>query len=172
MGERLLKGEAFRQSQNDYDWLGPGVYFWEANPLRAYDFATEMRKRKDPNIRKPFVVGAVVDLALCLDLTTKVSIDWVRDAHESLVATFSKRGLDLPTNSPDLLKRNLDCAVIRRLHEILESTNSPAIDTVKGIFIEGSEIYPTSGFHEKTHVQIAVRNLECIKAVFRVKEYD
>ena len=31
--ERLLAGEPFQKSINDYDWLGHGIYFWEANPL-------------------------------------------------------------------------------------------------------------------------------------------
>lgn len=35
VGEALLRGEPFRISNNDYDWLGPGVYFWEANPERG-----------------------------------------------------------------------------------------------------------------------------------------
>jgi hypothetical protein len=29
VGERLLDGDAFKPSNNDYDWLGPGIYFWE-----------------------------------------------------------------------------------------------------------------------------------------------
>lgn len=28
-----------RSSDNDYDWLGPGIYFWENNPKRAIDYA-------------------------------------------------------------------------------------------------------------------------------------
>jgi hypothetical protein len=40
------------------------------------------------------------------------------------------------------------------------------IDSVKGVFIEGRPIYEGSGFHEKTHIQIAVRNLDCVKGMF------
>jgi hypothetical protein len=29
IAERLLQGEPFRPSTNDWDWLGHGVYFWE-----------------------------------------------------------------------------------------------------------------------------------------------
>ena len=35
IADRLLAGGAFRKSRNDYDWLGHGIYFWEANPLRG-----------------------------------------------------------------------------------------------------------------------------------------
>ena len=29
VAERLLEGHRFTPSQNDYDWLGRGIYFWE-----------------------------------------------------------------------------------------------------------------------------------------------
>jgi hypothetical protein len=89
-------------------------------------------------------------------------------AYDSFVEVTRAAGLPLPSNSEDGLRRNLDCAVIRRLHTILETQNLPAIDTIKGVFTEGQPVYPGSGFREKTHIQIAVRNARCIKGVFRV----
>ena len=137
VGERLLAGVAFQPSDNDYDWLGPGIYFWEANPLRGLEFATEASKRKRSGIEKPFVIGAVIELGLCLDLTTSNGLDWLRIAHASLVDVTRAAKLNLPSNSKDKLRRNLDCAVIRRLHKILEVQNLPPIDTLKGVFTEG-----------------------------------
>jgi len=58
--------------------------------------------------------------------------------------------------------------VIQLLHKVRRDRGEIAIDTVKGIFIEGDPIYEGSGFHEKTHIQIAVCNPECIRGVFRV----
>jgi hypothetical protein len=168
VGERLLAGSPFKPSNNDYDWLGPGIYFWEANPLRGLEFAVESSKRRASNISRPFVIGAVIELGLCLDLTTSSGLDWVRIAYDSLVEVTRAAGLDLPLNSKDDLRRNLDCAVVRRLHTILEAQTLPLIDTVKGVFTEGEPAYPGSGFREKTHIQIAVRNARCIKGVFRV----
>ena len=81
MGERILSGEPFKQSNNDYDWLGPGIYFWEANPLRGFHFAREARKRRASNIKQLFVIGAVISLGLCLDLTTTAGVEQVRAAH-------------------------------------------------------------------------------------------
>jgi hypothetical protein len=69
-------------------------------------------------------------------------------------------------------RRNLDCAVIRRLHSILKDQSLPAVDTVRGVFTEGTPIYPDAGFDAKTHIQIAVRNLNSIKGVFRVSPED
>lgn len=69
----------------------------------------------------------------------------------------------------DKLFRFLDCAVIKHFHGTLEYKNEEAIDTVRGLFTEGEDLYPGSGFKSKTHIQIAVRNEECIKGVFRVR---
>ena len=168
VGERLLKGDAFRPSNNDYDWLGPGIYFWEANPLRALEFAREVSRRKRTAIRTPFVIGAVIELGLCLDLLTKAGIELVRTAYESLASVAATGGVKLPKNTGDGLRRNLDCAVIRRVHTILKQASLPPVDTVRGVFVEGKPIYPAAGFDEKTHIQIAVNNSACIKGVFRV----
>jgi len=153
-------------SNSDYDWLGPGVYFWESNPHRAWEFAIEKQKRGD-GVRRPFVVGAVIDLGLCLDLITKDSLENLKDAHLSLLATIPA-GSPLPVNGPESWRRRLDCAGIRCFHQILQATDSRTIDTVRGIFTEGNPIYPGSAFLEKTHVQIAVVSLSSIKAVFRI----
>ena len=167
-GESLLKGEPFRPSANDYDWLGPGVYFWEANPQRGLEFARESSKRRNSAIQQPFVVGAVIELGLCLDLTTSGGIGLVKMAYRALYESTSAAAGPLPTNSADLLRRPLDCAVMRRVHSILQQTGYSAVDTVRGLFTEGDPIYPGAGFREKTHVQIAVCNPACIKGVFRV----
>jgi hypothetical protein len=96
----MLSGRAkFLRSENDYDWLGPGVYFWETNPGRALEFAEE-KKSRNQGISEAFVVGAVVDLGMCLDLTTKDSIDDLRNAYASLEGTFRVRGVQLQQMDP------------------------------------------------------------------------
>lgn len=171
VAEALLGGDDFKSSNNDYDWLGPGVYFWEANPQRGLDFAAELAARKPSSIEKPALVGAIIDLGLCLDMTTMSSIKIVKAAYESLKETVNTTGGTMPTNRPDLLLRRLDCAVIRRAHSILEQQGL-RIDTVRGLFVEGKPLYETAGFMEKTHSQIAVCNLACIKGVFRVPQHQ
>jgi len=167
--ESLLAGDPFEPSDNNYDWLGPGIYLWEANPRRGLDYAKELLARtKGSKIKKPAVVGAVIELRRCLDLTTLAGIEQVRIAHAELMKLINASGLEPPKNQPDGLRRNLDCAVIRHLHEIRKSQGQPAIDNVKGVFVEGAPIYETAGFHEKTHIQICACNPECIKGVFRV----
>jgi hypothetical protein len=170
VGERILEGEPFKQSNNDYDWLGPGIYFWEANPLRGLDFSREAKKRRSSDIKNPFVIGAVISLGLCLDLTTTAGIEQVRAAHKSLVEFAAAAGRKLPENAAEGLLRGLDCAVIQMVHTIRHDRGEQPIDSVKGVFIEGTPVYDGSGFYEKTHIQIAVRNPDCIKGVFRVPQ--
>lgn len=173
VAEKLLSGSDFRPSQNDYDWLGPGIYFWEANPIRGIEFARELKDLgRGPRITNPAVVGAVIDLGLCLDLTTSAGVQHVRSAHQRLVEITKKAGYPLPENSPDTLRRNLDCAVIRLLHDIRKEAGEMPVDSVRGIFLEGAPIYKGSGFYAKTHIQICVCNPECIKGVFRVSAHQ
>ena len=169
VAEELIAGEAFRPSENDYDWLGHGIYFWEANPARALDFTRELRLRSAA-IKAPYVVGAVIDLGYCLDLTSTAGISAVEKGYESFSQVMAVSGAQMPKNGggPDLLLRKLDCAVINHIHASLKSKKIQPFDTVRGVFIEGGRIYENSGFFKKTHIQISVRNLAGIKGVFRL----
>lgn len=173
VAEALLAGTDFKPSKNDYDWLGPGIYFWEANPVRALEFAGEIKvSDRGPKIDEPAVVGTVIDLGLCLDLTTTAGAQHVGSAYERLIEIAETAGYELPVNSPDRLRRNRDCAVIRLLHDIREQAGEAPVDTVRGVFVEGEPIYEGSGFYAKTHIQICVCNPSSIKGIFRVPAHQ
>ena len=173
MAEAILSGQPFEPSDNEYDWLGPGIHFWQSNPLRALQFAEEKRLREKGDWPTA-VIGAVISTRLCLDLSTQAGVNCVREAYADFKRTAELSGWLLPTNSggPDLLLRKLDCAVIRLVHDTRRSAGAPPIDTVSGIFIEGQPLYPNSGFYEKTHIQLCVCNPACIKGVFRVSDSE
>lgn len=160
-------------SERSYDWLGPGVYFWENDPIRAYQWACLPWR----NIKTPSVVGAVIDLGRCLDLTTQDGIDAVRSAHEGLVQIHEKTGQLLPENSGrEKGMRYLDCAVIKHLHRArqrlfeFDVSKSP-YETVRALFVEGDELYDGAGFHDRTHVQICVTDKRRIWGVFRIPSW-
>ena len=67
------------------------------------------------------------------------------------------------SNKLDKLKRNLDCAVIENLHTIMDKEG---FDSVRGIFTEGQPLYPNASFRTKDHIQICIRNYNCIKGYF------
>lgn len=161
VADRLIGGEAFRPSQNPYDWLGDGVYFWESDPVRALQWANDAVARKSYN--DAAVIGAVLDLELCLDLTTQSSLDVIRTAYEDLQTLVDSLGETLVENRSGLLRQR-DNAVLNYLYE---SMPEPKFQTVRGVFTEGDWLYPGARIHSQTHVQIAVRDLNCIKGVFR-----
>jgi hypothetical protein len=165
----VAKQEQLRFSENVYDWLGSGIYFWENSPERALEWASLLRKRK--RVKQPAVIGAVIDLGQCLDLLDRSNIKMVRLAYEELVAASQQTGAQLPANRPlkksrDLLLRDLDCAVINTLHQLNVNRGLPSYDSVRAVFVEGEPIYSTSAFHDRNHIQICVRNLACIKGYF------
>jgi hypothetical protein len=160
VAEAILAGnQDFQQSKNDYDWLGSGSYFWEANPVRGLEFAYELQKRRRGSaaeIRDPYVIGAVIDLGLCLDLMSSTGLRAVQSSFEEIKATFDAASKDLPVNEmgDDLLLRRLDCAVINYLHSMRSRVGEQSFQTVKGVFVEGDAAYPGAGFKAKTHIQI------------------
>lgn len=168
VADQLIAGARFQPSSNDYDWLGGGAYFWEGNPLRGLEYASRASRRPRSAVTTPAVVGAIIDLGVCLDLTTSYGVEAVRIAHASLEQQFQTAGATLPTNQ-DRFRRQLDCAVIEHAHVIFDQLGS-RVDSVRGVFTEGQPIYPGAFFDAETHVQIAVRNLGCIKGVFRVPD--
>jgi hypothetical protein len=169
--EALLAGTPFTPSENDWDWLGHGIYFWESNPVRGIEFAVEWQARG--KIAEPYVVGAVIDLGFCLDLISSTGISAVKGAYLNLVNMAGTAGRPMLRNrgrDDDRLLRELDCAVINHLHQIRTDNGLPPFDSVRGVFVEGGRIYEDAGFFAKTHIQICVRDPACIKGVFRVPD--
>lgn len=168
----LSQEEHLYPSENEYDWLGDGVYFWLNDPQRAYEWACDAKKHHRSRVKKPAVIGAVIDLGACLNLCERESILLLQRSYSDLAESLKTAGLnikDLQNKAPDeggfALRRYLDCAVIRNLHKMMADQNI-SYDTVYGFFQEGDDAFQGAGIKEKSHIQIAVRNLQCIKGYF------
>ena len=178
VAERVLAGkDSFHASHNDYDWLGDGIYFWEHNAERALAFADELRRRPHPSgqrIKEPAVVGAVIDLGLCLNLLDTRFIQLVKDAHAELTLACDLAGIEMPQNTggSDRLNRQLDCAVLRTLHNMRVDNKERPFETVRAVFVEGGPLYENAGFAAKNHIQVCVRDARCIKGYFRPLDDD
>lgn len=160
--EDLLSGMPFALSTNAYDWLGHGAYFWEGDPVRAHEWAKALQATK--KINEAAVVGIALDLGLCLDLMTRKSLQVLRTAYDELNLVAAAAKTALPTND-GFFRRQLDCAVVNYLYE---SMPEPKFQTARGAFMEGGSLFPQSLIQAQAHIQIAVRDLTCIKGVFRV----
>ena len=175
VAERLIQGEPLRPSENQWDWLGNGVYFWEANPMRALEFI-RYKKATTGTEANVAVVGAALSLTNCLDFSTSHAIRLLKFAYEEFKTIQLQRGKPLPRNldisdDPFKLKKGriLDKAVIEHLCTVASDEESlTPFDAVRSVFTDGGEAFPGSGIMSKTHVQIAVRNLEIIHGVFHV----
>lgn len=173
LGKRVLTGETeLKPSENSYDWLGHGVYFWEDSLERARQYAIEDSFRKNSKITTPFVIGAVIDLGNCLDLLDKKWLDFLKTAYGELKIALDEEGMMLPANSPfgandfDYKKRELDCAVIRYAIKLAAETENIKFDSVRAAFWEGEELYSNAGFKTHNHIQLSIMNLDCIKGLF------
>ncbi|MDR3305344.1 MAG: hypothetical protein LBS85_04845 [Clostridiales Family XIII bacterium] len=159
------KSRPLLPSNNAYDWLGSGIYFWENSYARALDWAGN-RYENDAA-----VIGAVLDLGHCLNLTDYENAAIVRNGYISLKAEVQSNHLSMPQNknikdNDDWLIRDLDCAVINQVHILNDVLGKEPFDSVRGIFTEGKPIYPGAGFRGKTHVQLCIRSAKCIKGYF------
>ncbi|RFM37074.1 hypothetical protein [Chitinophaga silvisoli] len=177
--DKIINGQIMmKASHNNYDWLGSGMYFWQNNHARAIDFAQNPPGKG--KIEHPAVLGAAFSLGNCLDLTDKFYIDRVRDSYSNLLLTLNETNTPLPKNKPakgstnpnDKILRGLDCSVIETLHCELREKGEIPFDTVRCVFIEGNPIYEDSGFYDQTHIQVCIRNPNCIKGFFLPRSED
>lgn len=184
--DKVIKnGEHLSDSDNDYDWLGQGKYFWEGSYERALQWAKDSSK-----INTPSVVGAFIKLGNCVDLLDSKYLKEIKLSYDILKEECNKLGTPLPQNSIKKdnisLVRELDCKVISRHVQFNNESiafelgldhitginkrkvqNHPEfIDTIRGMFPEGKELYNGAGFRDKNHIQLCIINPNSIIGYF------
>ncbi len=168
VGLNVLNGkDQLKPSQNNWDWLGHGIYFWEHNPQRALQYAKDVASGKQKakgKIDTPFVIGCIINLGKCLNLTEPSSYALVKESYKSLKSAYELAGKELPENKGSA--RILDCTVFMNLHYLLEGKKELSYNTVRGAFPEGSPIYDGCAINDMTHIQICVRNPDSILGYF------
>jgi hypothetical protein len=141
-------------------------------------------KKKRGKLEKPSVVGVVYQLDHCLDFSDTFYIDLIAFYYEMMKEEFLQAKATLPKNRDlpydlhhDLIIRELDCSVIEYMHLKISEEISTDIqtkgfssltqfDTVRGIFTEGGPAFEGAGIQNKNHIQVCIRNLNCIKGFF------
>ncbi|NHZ34502.1 hypothetical protein [Massilia rubra] len=166
-------------SNNQYDWLGPGAYFFERDIERAFLFAQASHRNPAKRytakpIATPAVVGAVLQVQNWLDMTTQAGIKEFSLAYHAFADGLSAAGKPVPVNRPadhtdtDVIYRALDNAVFTWMHKARESHTPPLalFQAVRAAFYQGERVAPTSEFHVNTHIQIDLRDNDCIVGWF------
>ena len=129
VAEEILNSQEkhLKPSENTYDWLGNGIYFWLNDPKRAYEWACRTQERYPSKVREPYVIGAIIDLGMCLNFCERQSITLLQKAYSVLQNQTCKMEFDaldeLKNKFPDAggfeLIRPLDCTVINQTHKIV-----------------------------------------------------
>lgn len=180
--ELVANPDNVKKSQEIFDWLGNGFYVWENNYQRALKWALDKKARG--TLQSPSVIGVIYQLDYCLDFTDSEFTDILSTYYELMENDLLVAGKEFPQNRDlpkdkyhDLILRELDCAVIEYLHQKIEEqiesdisklgySNYKYFDTVRGVFTEGGPAFKGAGIQTKNHIQICIRNLNCIKGFF------
>lgn len=168
------------------------MLFWtipENNYERALQWARDKKSRGA--IKEPAVIGAVLYLGYCCDFLDRKYIQLLAQSFAGLEERCKKSSEVLPSNKDlpndphkDRILRHLDCAVIEYMHDYIFAevqhdmqtkgyTNHKIFDTTRGVFTEGGPAFQGAGLFAKSHIQICVRNPNCIQGFFMPrKELD
>ena len=163
--KKLVDGKPFQDSDEDDEWFGKGVYFWEYAPKQAWWWAKTHKKYP-----QPAVVGAVIRLGNCFDLLDPVNVATLKSLKEEMVSDLKLAGNRVPKNV--LSHKRLDCAVFNYLYGRAESVQQP-IDTARAVFAPSTtstRAWKTSWINDNAHIQICVRTQSSILAVWHVRE--
>lgn len=185
----LLNPNYYKISQKPFDWLGHGLYFWENNYERALQWATEKKKRG--KIEEPAVIGAVLHLGYCCDFLDKRCIRLLAFYFNNMKSKYEQIKRELPKNEDlkfdrhkNKILRHRDCAAIEFMHAEIFSvvtkeraekgySDYKIFDSTRGVFVEGGPAFEGAGIFEKSHIQICIRNPNCIQGFFMPrKEVD
>lgn len=151
----LALRHGFRASQNPYDWLGDGAYFFQDAPIRAWEWAR--RQHGSTGV----VVRSVIRLDGYLDL---LDIEWnevLAEAYTAFVDVSRRAGVMLPRQTAGA--HRLDRAVMNYAAGLLAEQGT-TIRAVRGVFAEGDPVFPQSAILNRAHVQIAVRDGSLIES--------
>lgn len=168
VADQLVAGEAFGQSENDDDWLGSGIYFWEYAPQQAWWWA-----ERRYGVEEAAVVGSLVRLGRCVDLLDPSNALLLEEAHRDLERVLASTGHALKHNANKHKYR--DCAVFNYLFAKLAQA-SMEVESARAVFVplEAGKglprLWERSGVFRGAHIQLSVRKPSNVLAVWPVRK--
>lgn len=158
---QIVSRGTFNPSQNDYDWLGHGIYFWEYAPQQAYTWA---RRRYSENT-KVAVVATMIRLGDCFDLLDPENVELLVETKRTLEKTIRP----VPRNYN--ARKYLDCAVFELFYQLQEEQGVP-VDTTRAVYVptdSRKRVWDRSWIYRGSHVQLCVRNPDSILGAWLVR---
>jgi hypothetical protein len=152
-------------SSGEREWLGgTAVYFWLNGKNHGVRWA-EMG-RAHGWLPEPAVLQTRIRIGNCLDFLEDGWQEEIDQAFNELQELCKRLNVPLPENTREmdgiLMDRRLDCATIDLLHFIRRLTGKPPYDTVICAFPDGPNAFPGSSLRTRSHIQIGVRNYDCL----------
>jgi hypothetical protein len=157
----------FNPSNNEYDWLGKGIYFWQDAPKRAWQWA------QSTHPDNPTVVKFRLRLdRSCLDLLDIGYFSLLKTMYNGFITSYTQQNLTPPQQNPDsrserLRQRSnahrLDCSFFTYVVKTFNSSSDYRIDSIQSAFVEGDRIFPNSAIYDLTHIQIAILDSNLIE---------
>lgn len=182
----IIQRDGFKLSENSWDWLGKGVYFFEAAPSMAWQWAVEFaeRQRKKGNDSTPALLSAVLDIERCMDLLDDVWDEPMKAAADELEkdgvlaqqhglrlrsAKLSRAVIVSDYEMPLKAYRNnsADCQVVNAVWGKAKDAGFLA-SGIRAPFVLGKQLYSNSFFFDEGHVQISVVDRNIISEVTRL----
>jgi hypothetical protein len=161
--EIVTRRGGFRRSQNEDDWLGHGIYFWEYAPQQALWWAE--RRRKQQSWDEPIaIVAAMIRLGFCFDLLDPYNVKYLRRIHDEYLELEKIAGRVPPDNANN--HKYLDCAVFQYAYAAIDAASTGRqVDSARAVYVpkgKGSRVWKRSWISYDAHIQICIRNEACI----------
>jgi hypothetical protein len=154
LAQEIIK-TGFKQSEEKWDWLGYGIYFWEDSPARALLWARQ--KHSNGSLS---VIDAEIALEHCLNLLDPEGAAKLKRFYRRYILAT---GVEVASLKSTAGNHELDCRVINYACEQWAEFGYH-VHVIRGGFVEGDPLYshglggPDSKIHDLSHVQLAVRD--------------
>lgn len=166
----IMAGNPIRQSTNGWDWLGPGIYFWQDAPEMAAAWAQKIHSGQEVS-----VLEVEISLDRCFDLldVKQAALDLLKEAWEDVRRTCESSGTPVPRQVPFEVNNGrcvrpagwgnnrADCEMFRSLIAATRFLPSP-FRSIRSAFLEGEGIHASSFVFDMAHVQLCVLDQSAI----------
>jgi hypothetical protein len=161
--------EDYKRSENNDDWLGHGIYFWEYAPKHAWPWADQRQKQQNWG-EEVAVLAAMIRLGNCFDLLDPDNVE-ILAGFRIEYEHREKQARRAPMKNHNKFKY-LDCAVFQLAYAAFDLQDDP-VDTCRAVFVPSSKrLWTRSGVYRDAHIQLCVRNPECILGSWLVKPLE
>lgn len=151
-----ILAQGFEQSESPWDWLGRGIYFWQDAPWRAYRWGLEWSRRRGRQ-GQIVVVQANIEMVNCLDLLDIFWDEPVKEASRQFLERLQSSGADEQLHNKPGGRNFLDCAFFNSLADKL-GDDGFNVKSIRAAVTEGTPLFQGSPIHDRSHVQVAVRD--------------